>query len=257
MSSIHHTAIVDAAAELAEGVTVGPYAVIEAGARVGAGTEIGPHVFIGTGTKIGQECRIFQGAILGTVPQDLKFKGEQSELHIGDRTTVREYATLNRGTGENGVTRVGSDCLLMAYVHIAHDCDIGDHVILANAVNLAGHVQIEEWVSIGGMTPVHQFARIGCHAFIGGGYRVPKDIPPYILATGEPLQYAGLNVVGLQRRGFSSETLRLLKRAYRLIYRSGKNVSQALEQIEKDLEMTDEVRHVYEFIKNSERGIMR
>ncbi len=257
MPSIHPTALVDPNAELGEGVQVGPYAIIESGVRIGAGTEIGPHAFIGSGTKLGQKCRIFQGAILGTVPQDLKFRGERSELHIGDGTTVREYATLNRGTGENGVTRVGSDCLLMAYVHIAHDCDIGDHVILANAVNLAGHVHIEDWVSIGGMTPVHQFARIGCHSFIGGGYRVPKDIPPYILATGEPLQYAGLNVVGLQRRGFSSETLRLLKRAYRLIYRSGKNVSQALAQMERDLEMTDEVRHVYEFIKGSERGIMR
>ncbi len=254
---IHPTAIVDPDAKIGNDVRVGPYTVIEKDTEIGDGTTIGPQVFIASGTRIGPGCRIFKGAVLGTIPQDLKFQGEPSYLEIGANTTVREFATLNRGTRESGVTRIGSNCLLMAYVHVAHDCDIGNHVILANAVNLAGHVKIEDWVSIGGMTPVHQFVRIGCHAFVGGGYRVPKDIPPYILASGEPLQFSGLNSVGLRRRNFSSETMLLLKRVYRIIFRSGKNVSQALEIIENEFEMTPEIRHIINFIRSSERGIIR
>ena len=257
MTNIHPTAIVDPQAELGNGVEVGPYAVIEGNTVIGDGTTIGPQAYIASGTRLGANCRVFKGAVLGTVPQDLKFGGEESLLEIGPHTTIREFATLNRGTREAGVTRIGAHCLLMAYVHVAHDCLIGDHVILANAVNLAGHVKIEDWVSIGGMTPVHQFVRIGCHAFVGGGYRVSKDIPPYILASGEPLQFTGLNTVGLKRRNFSSELMLMLKRVYRLIFRSGKNVSQALEAIEAEFEMTPEIRHIVEFIRNSERGIIR
>ncbi len=257
MQELHPTAIVDRSAQLGENVRVGPYAVIEGNTVIGDGTVIGPQAYIAAGTRIGRNCRVFKGAVLGTVPQDLKYKGEDTLLEIGENTTIREFATLNRGTVESGTTRIGAHCLLMAYVHVAHDCEIGDNVILANAVNLAGHVKIEEWASVGGMTPVHQFVRIGCHAFVGGGYRVPKDIPPYILASGEPLQYSGLNSVGLRRRNFSSETLLLLKRVYKLIFRSGKNVSQALQTIEQEFQPTPEIQHIIEFIRASQRGIIR
>ena len=258
MSVIHPSAIVDADAKIGENVTIGPYAIIERNTVIGDGTEIGPQVLVASGARIGPNCRVFKGAVVGTIPQDLKFHGEDTLLEIGARTTIREFVTLNRGTRDgHGVTRVGSDCLLMAYSHVAHDCMLGDHVILANAVNLAGHVTIEDWAAVGGMTPVHQFVRIGCHAFVGGGYRTPKDVPPYILASGEPLRYSGLNFVGLQRRGFSSEAIATLKRAYRILYRSGKNVSQALEVLMQDYEKTPEVEKVIEFIRNSERGIIR
>lgn len=254
---IHPTALVDPEAQLGEGVTVGPYAIIEKNTVIGANTEIGPHALIANGARLGSACRVFMGAVVGTIPQDLKFHGEESVLEVGDRTTIREYVTLNRGTEESGVTRIGSDCLLMAYAHVAHDCVIGNNVILANAVNIAGHVTVEDWASIGGMTPVHQFVHIGCHAFIGGGYRAVKDVPPYILASGEPLQFTGLNTIGLQRRDFSPETLLLLKRAYKLLYYSHLNVSQALQAIQEQLEPIPEIKHLVEFIKKSERGIIR
>jgi UDP-N-acetylglucosamine acyltransferase len=210
---IHPTAIVDPRSELDAGVTVGPYSVIEADVQIGINCRIGPHVHIASGTRLGADCRVFTGAVLGSIPQDLKFGGEETALEIGERTTIREYATLNRGTKDRWKTTIGSDCLLMAYAHVAHDCIIGKHCILANAVNLAGHVVIEDWASVGGMVPVHQFVHIGQHSFIGGGYRVPKDVPPYILAAGEPLTFGGLNSVGLSRRGFSEPTLAALKRA--------------------------------------------
>jgi UDP-N-acetylglucosamine acyltransferase len=194
---IHSTAIVDESAELEDGVSVGPYSVIGPRVRIGAGTEIGPHVLIDKDTTVGRECSIFKGAVLGTDPQDLKYQGEPTTLHVGDRTTIREYCTLNRGTTATGRTVVGSDCLLMAYVHVAHDSRIGNHVILANSVNMAGHVTIGDWVIISGVTPIHQFVRIGAHAFIGGASRVVKDIPPYVKAAGNPIQLYGLNSVGL------------------------------------------------------------
>jgi len=249
--------VVSPEAELAEETVVGPFSIIEADVVIGRGTQIGSQVLIASGTRIGESCRIHHGAVVGTIPQDLKFEGEETTLEIGDRTVIREYATLNRGTRDRWRTRIGSDSLLMAYVHVAHDCLIGDHVVLANGVNMAGHVIIEDWASVGGLVPIHQFVRIGQHAFIGGGYRVPKDVPPYILAAGEPLRYAGLNAVGLKRRGFTEEKLRPLRRAYRLIYKSNLNVTQALAAIESEVEMTEEVRRVVEFIKASERGIIR
>lgn len=257
MTSIHETAIVHPGAELGVDVTIGPYAVVEENTRIGDRTSIGPRALVAQGTRIGNDCRIFNGAVVGTIPQDLKFHGEETTLVVGDRTTIREFVTLNRGTVDRGETRIGDDCLLMAYVHVAHDCQIGDRVILANAVNLAGHVQIDEWAGIGGMTPVHQFVRIGCHAFVGGGYRVVKDVPPYILASGEPLRYAGLNAVGLRRRNFSEDALAALKRAYKILYRSGKNVTQALEAISHEIKDVPEVEHLIQFIQNSERGIIR
>ena len=257
MTEIHPTAIVHEKAVIGTNVKVAPYAVIEENVVIGDDTTIASYAYLANGTRIGKQCRIFQGAVLGNIPQDLKFENEQTELVVGDRTTIREFVTLNRGTSESGRTVIGEDCLLMAYVHVAHDCIIGNRVILANAVNIAGHVTIEDWVSVGGGTPIHQFVTVGCHTFVGGGYRIPKDVPPYILATGEPLRYAGLNLVGLQRRGFTPEQIRPMKQAYRLFYRSGLNTTQALERMEAELEMTAEVKHIIKSIRDSARGMMR
>ncbi len=254
-SPVHPTAIVHADAELGEGVEVGPYTILGPDVRIGAGTTIGPHVLIERETTVGRECRIHKGAVLGTDPQDLKYAGEDAPLLVGDRTVIREYATLNRGTAALGRTEVGSDCLLMAYSHVAHDCLIGDHVVLSNAVNMAGHVTIEDWVIVGGLAPIHQFVRIGRHAFVGGASRVAKDIPPYCRAAGSPAQLYGLNTVGLERRGFSSESRALLKQSYRILFKSNLNVSQGLERVEEEVEMTGEVRHLVDFIRQSERGI--
>lgn len=256
MPTIHPTALVDARSDIAENVTIGPFAIVEANVQIGAGCEIRPYVHLAAGTRLGQNCRVFTGAVIGTVPQDLKFGGEETTVHIGDRTTIREYATINRGTKDHWETRVGSDCLIMSYAHIAHDCVIGNHCILANAVNLAGHVVIEDWASIGGMVPIHQFVRIGRHSFVGGGYRVAKDVPPYILAVNEPLTYAGLNSIGLRRRGFTEDQLLALKRAYKIIFKSNMNVSQAVQHLRAVGELTEEVKTVLEFIEKSERGII-
>ncbi|MDZ7336904.1 MAG: acyl-ACP--UDP-N-acetylglucosamine O-acyltransferase [candidate division KSB1 bacterium] len=256
MTTIHPTALVDPAAELGHGVSVGPFSVIEKNVIIGDGTTIGSHVLIASGTRLGRDCRVHHGAVLGTVPQDLKFGNEETTLEIGDRTVIREYATLNRGTKEHWKTVVGSDCLLMAYIHVAHDCTVGNHVIMANAANLAGHVTVEDWATLGGLLAVHQFVRIGCHAFVGAGCKAMKDVPPYVLAMAEPLQFAGLNSVGLRRRGFSQETMALLKRAYRLLYRSNLNVSQALARIREELPQTEEIQHVVRFIEGSRRGII-
>ncbi len=252
---IHPTAIVNAASELGPDVVVGPFAIIGPGVRVGAGTHIGPHVLVERDTAVGESCQIAQGAVLGTDPQDLKYKGERSELVVGDRTVVREYATLNRGTAASGRTVVGSDCVLMAYTHVAHDCRIGNHVILANAVNMAGHVTIEDWANVGGITGIHQFVRIGAHAFVGGGLRVSQDVPPYCRAAGEPLRLYGLNSIGLGRRGFPVDTRKHLRRAYRILFQSGLNVSQGISRVEAEVEQIPEVRHFLDFIRNSERGI--
>lgn len=256
MQNIHPTAIVHPEANLGDGVIVGPYAIVEKNTVVGARTRIGPHALVAEGARIGADCRIFHSAVVGTIPQDLKFYGEESVLAIGDHTTIREFATLNRGTAVSGATVIGSHCLIMAYAHVAHDCRLGDHVILANAVNLAGHVVVEDYATIGGMTPVHQFVRIGKHVFIGGGFRVSKDVPPFVLAGYEPLRYTGLNLVGLRRRNFSPEVIRALKKTYRIIFRSGMNVSQALESLPPELTCVPEVKQVIEFINNSQRGII-
>lgn len=255
-TEIHPTAVVDPAAKIGAGVVIGPYTVVEKNVEIGDGTKINSNVKIGYGARIGKECRIFHGAVISEIPQDLKFQGEESLAIIGDRTKVREYATIHRGTKGRGKTTVGSDCLLMAYSHIAHDCLIGDHVILANSVQLAGHVTVDDWAYIGGMTGVHQFTHIGKHVFIGGGFRCTQDVPPYILAAGEPLKFTGLNVVGLRRRDFSNDTINLLKEVYRLIYRSEFNISQAIEQIQSGFEPTEEIREVIAFIQRSDRGIV-
>lgn len=254
-SLVHATALVDPSAELGEGVTVGPYSIIGPQVVIGAETKIGPHVLIERDTSVGSGCSIHKGAVLGTDPQDLKYGGESTQLQVGDRTVIREYATLNRGTAARGVTRVGSDCLLMAYTHVAHDCELGDHVILSNSVNMGGHVEIGDWVIVGGLTPIHQFVRIGEHAFVGGASRVAKDIPPFVKAAGNPLQLYGLNSVGLQRRGYSEEVRMELKRAYRLLYMSAYNTSQALARAREELQPLPEVEAFLSFFEESERGV--
>lgn len=254
-AEIHATALIDPSAELGEGVSVGAYTIIGPDVTVGAGTRIGPHVLIERDTEVGAECVIHKGAVLGTDPQDLKYAGEPTQLIVGDRVVIREYATLNRGTTALGHTRIGSDCLLMSYAHVAHDCVLGDHVIISNAVNMGGHVSIGEWAIVGGMTPIHQFVRIGAHAFVGGGSRAAKDIPPFVKAAGSPLQLYGLNTVGLQRRGFSEEVRRELKRAYRLFFLSTYNTSQALARARDELRALPEIETFISFFEASERGV--
>ena len=255
-TNIHPTALVDSKAEIDEGVSIGPFAIIEANVKIGKNCSIGPHAHIAWGAHLAAEVKVHTGAVLATVPQDLKFGNEETTLEVGERTVIREYATLNRGTHDRWKTTVGSDCLIMAYAHVAHDCIVGNHCILANSVNLAGHIVIEDWVSIGGQVPVHQFVRIGQHTFVGGGYRVPKDVPPYIRALGEPLTFGGLNSVGLRRRGFSQETMATIKRAYKVLFKSNLNVTQALAKIRETAELTPEVRNIVEFIEKCERGII-
>ena len=252
---VHPTALIDPSAELAPGVVVGPYSIVGPGVRVGARTRIGSHVLIERDTTVGEECTIHQGAVLGTDPQDLKYMGEPTVLVVGDRTVIREYATLNRGTIASGVTRVGSDCMLMAYTHVAHDCHLGNHVILSNAVNMAGHVTIGDWAIVGGLTPIHQFVRIGAHAFVGGATRVAKDVPPYVKAAGSPMELYGLNSVGLQRRGIPEEVRRELKRAYRLFFASAHNTTQALARAREELRDIPEVESFLAFFERSERGV--
>lgn len=256
MTSIHPTAAVEPGAELDDGVVVGAYCRIGAGARIGANSLLDPYVIIDGFTSIGSDCHVYSFAVLGNPPQDVKFEGRQSYVVVGDRNILREYVTINRATDEEGRTVVGNDNFLMAYVHVAHNCVIGDNVVLANAVNMAGHVVIEDYAFVGGVTPVHQFVRIGRHSIIGGGCRVPKDVPPFVKAAGNPLRCFGLNSLGLRRRGFGKETELILKRAYRILFRSGLNTRQAVEKIEAELEPTLEVRQLVQFIRESSRGII-
>jgi UDP-N-acetylglucosamine acyltransferase len=254
---IHPTAIVDPQAELDGDVSIGPYSIINSDVKIDKGTQIGPHVLIDSGTIIGKNCRIHKGAILGTPPQDLKFGGEKTYLKIGDNTIIREYASLNRGTEWRGGTIIGKNCFIMIYAHVAHDCLIGNNVILANSVNLAGHVEIGDYVIIGGVVPVHQFVKIGSHSIIGGGFRVQKDVCPFMMVAGYPLKTVGLNLVGLKRRGFPEKTIDILKRVYRIIFRSKLNTSQAVEKIENEIELIPEVKEILDFIHKSERGIIK
>lgn len=247
--------MVDPGAQLDAGVIVGPWTMIGPNVRVGAGTEIGPHVLIEKDTDVGEGCRISQGAVLGTDPQDLKYGGEDSRLVVGDRTVIREYATLNRGTAASGETVVGNDCMLMAYSHIAHDSVIGSNVVIANAVNMAGHVLIEDWAIVGGLTAIHQFVRIGAHAFVGGATRASQDVAPYCRVAGSPAKLYGLNSVGMERRGFTDEMKRELKKAYRIVFQSSLNISQALARAHEELRIYPEIEHFLSFIEASERGM--
>jgi UDP-N-acetylglucosamine acyltransferase len=255
-TTIHPSALVSQKAKIGDNVTVGPFTIIEDDVQIGDGTSIASNVLIANGTRLGRECRVHHGATLGTIPQDLKFRGEITTLEIGDHTTIREYVTLNRGTHDRWKTTIGSHCFLMSYAHVAHDCAVGNHVILANAVNMGGHVINEDHAVVGGIVAIHQFSHIGRHSMIGGGFRVTKDVPPYVLAGQEPLSFNGLNIVGLRRRNFPQETIQTLEKAFQLIYYSQLNVSQALEKIKKELPPTEEIKHVIEFIEKSKRGII-
>jgi UDP-N-acetylglucosamine acyltransferase len=254
---IHPTAIVERGAELGAGVEIGPFAYIGPRVQLGEGTRVGLHAIVEGRTSVGPRCAIHHGAVIGNIPQDLKFRGVPTYVSIGAETTVREYATIHAATEEGETTVVGDHVLLMAYVHVAHNCRIGSHVILANAVNLAGHVRVDDYAIIGGLTPVHQFVSIGVHAFLGGGSRVPQDVPPYVKAAGNPLRACGLNSVGMERRGIPAEVRQELKRAYRILYRSQLNVSQALDRILRDLKPYPEIHEFVEFVRSSERGIVR
>ncbi|MBN1996290.1 acyl-ACP--UDP-N-acetylglucosamine O-acyltransferase [candidate division KSB1 bacterium] len=256
MVNIHPSAIVSKKAQIGDNVTVGAFCIIEEDAVIQDGTEIGSNVLVSNGARIGKNCKIHKGAVIASMPQDLKYGGEKTTLEIGDETTVREFCTLNRGTVAHGRTVIGKNCLLMAYSHVAHDCIVGDRVILSNVVQLAGHVTIGDWAILGGMAGVHQFCRIGKHSMIGAQYKANQDVPPYIIAAGEPLKFSGLNSIGLRRRGFDPDVVLTLKRAYRLLYRSKLNRSHALERIKQEIQMIDPVRELIEFVESSERGII-
>jgi UDP-N-acetylglucosamine acyltransferase len=244
-------------AEIADNVVIEPFVNIAKNVSIGEGTWIGPNVVIMEGTVIGKNCKIFPGAVIGAIPQDLKFKGEKTHARIGDNTTIREFVTVNRGTSAKGETLIGKNCLLMAYVHVAHDCVIGSNCILVNGVTLAGEVLIDDWAIVGGLTAVHQFVHIGGHVMVGGGSLVRKDIPPYIKAAREPLCFAGVNSIGLRRRDFSNEKINEIQEIYRVLYQKGFNNSQAVEYIEAELPASKERDEIILFIKNSKRGIIK
>jgi UDP-N-acetylglucosamine acyltransferase len=249
---------VDPGAELADGVSVGAYAIIGPDIRVGAGTSIGSHTIVEGWTEIGADCRMGSHVVIGAPPQDVKYKGEPTRVVIGDRTLVREFATIHRAsTGGSGVTAVGPDCFIMAYAHVAHDCQLGEQVIMANQASLAGHVEIGQGAVIGGMTGVHQFVRIGEYAFVGGCSAVVQDVPPYVKVVGNRAKPFDLNVVGLRRHGFSLEEIHALKHAYRIVFASDLNTSQALEKLEQELSGSPAVQHFIDFIKRSQRGISK
>ncbi len=254
---VHATAIVHPDARVDPSAHVGPGTVIGPGVEIESGVRIGACAVIYRDTRIGAGSRISNGASVGTDPQDLKYAGEPTRLEIGERTTIREFCTLNRGTAATGLTRIGSDCLLMAYTHVGHDCDIGDHVILANAVQLGGHVTIGDRAILGAGVGVHQFTRIGAHSFVGGMSRVVQDVAPYLLVVGNPCAARGINLIGLQRRGFSKNSIAALRTAYRDLFRSRSlNLGQAADELESRGELTPEVDNLIAFIRASERGIV-
>lgn len=256
--SIHSLSVVHPNATLAPDVEVGPFTTIEDDVEIGAGTIIGPNVVIYAGSRIGADVRVFPGAVIGGIPQDLKFAGEYTTTEVGDGTTVREYVTINRGTAAAGKTVVGKNCLLMAYVHVAHDCILGDRIVLANNVNLAGHVVLEDYVIIEGQVGVQQFVRIGKHSFIAGGSLVRKSVPPYVRAAREPLSYIGVNRIGLQRRGFPIERINNIHEIYRILFVKGLNITNAITEIEASVPVCEERDEVVSFITETERtGIIR
>src|SRR4051812_44174330 len=254
---IHPHTYIHPNARLAENVKVDPFTVIHQNVQVGAGTWVGSNVTIMEGVKIGKNCRIFPGAVLGAVPQDLKYKDEQTIVEIGDNTTIREFVTIHRGTSDRWKTSVGSNCLIMAYSHIAHDCCVGNYCIMSNNSQMAGHVVMADYAWIAGFSAIHQFVKIGQHAFIAGGSLVRKDVPPYIKAVRNPLSYGGVNSVGLKRRGFSVEKINQILDIYRIIYNKGLNTTKALEYIEEEMSATDERDEIISFIRESERGIIK
>ena len=250
-------AYVHSEAQVADNVVIEPFVTVDKDVIIGEGTRIGSNVTIMPGARIGKNCRIFPGAVIGAIPQDLKFRGEYSTIEIGDNTTIRECVTINRGTAAKGKTIVGSNCLIMAYVHIAHDCMVGNNVILVNSTQLAGEVFIDDWAIIGGMTAIHQFCHIGSHVMISGGSLVRKDVPPFIKAGREPLSYVGINSIGLRMRNYNNEKIREVQEIYRYIYQKGLNTAQAVEIIEAEMLATPERDEILLFVKDSKRGIIR
>ena len=254
---IHETAVIAPGAKIAANVEVGPYAVIGENVEIGEGTKIGPHVVIAGWTEIGRDCKIFQGASIGEEPQDLKFKGEKSYTSIGDRTTIREGATVHRVTGEGEETRIGNDCLLMALTHVAHNCIIGNHVIMSNLASLAGHAIVEDRAVIGGMAGVHQFVKIGRNAMVGGMSKLTQDVVPFTIVDGHPAKVVGLNRVGISRAGIKMEARHNIRQAYKILYHSGLSLQQAIAVIEQEVDSCEEVDHLLRFLRNAERGICR
>jgi UDP-N-acetylglucosamine acyltransferase len=255
---IHPTALVSPKADIDADVDIGPYTIIGDHVTIHTGTVVGPHVTIDPYVEIGPECHIFQFASIGALPQAIKFQGEVTHVKIGRKTVVREFATINRGTAfGGGITEVGDENLLMAYTHVAHDCKTGRGVILANNATLAGHITVEDYVTIGGLTALHQFVRIGKHAYIGGKSAVVKDVPPFVIAAGDRAKLHGLNRVGLKRHGFSDEALAMLKKTYRLIFRIGLTLNEAIARVNAEVDRTPEVDYFLAFIRDSQRGLTR
>ena len=254
---IHQLSAVDPRAKIGKNVTIDPFSIISSDVEIGDGTWVGSNVTIMDGARIGKNCKIFPGTVISAIPQDLKFEGEDSLVIIGDNTTIRECVTINRGTKALGYTKVGNNCLIMATAHIAHDCVIGDHVIIVNGCGVAGHVEIGDYAIIGGLSAIHQFSRIGKHVMVSGGSLIRKDIPPYIKVAREPMTYAGINSVGLRRRGMSNEKIIEIQNIYRVIFQMKMNVSQALAYAEKELASTPERDEILLFIQNSQRGIIK
>lgn len=257
MAGIHQTAVVAEGAELGEGVEIGPYCVVGPNAVIGAGTSLMAHVVLDGNATVGRECTLFPFACVGTQTQDLKYRGARTFVEIGDKTTLREYVTVNSGTEEGEVTHVGSGCHIMAYTHIAHGCRVGNGVIMANAANLAGHIVVEDHAVIGGLTGLHQFVKVGTMCIVGGMSRVTQDCPPYMMVAGNPLEVKGLNSVALKRSKMKPETRAALKQAFRILYREGLSTSAALERIESDLAKSPEIENLVQFVRSSERGICR
>ncbi|MDQ1329789.1 MAG: UDP-N-acetylglucosamine acyltransferase [Thermodesulfobacteriota bacterium] len=255
---IHETAIINSGAEIDSSVDIGAYSIIGENVFIGAGTVIGPHVVIDPFVTIGQNCRIFQYAAIGAPPQSLKFEGEKTYVKIGNGTIIREFVTIHRGTGfGGGITEVGEENFLMAYTHIAHDCRVGRKVVMANNATLAGHITIGDHATIGGLVAVHQFVKIGDYAFVGGKSAVVKDVPPYVIAAGDRAELHGLNSVGLKRHGFSPTTISLLKKTYRIIFRIGLTMNEAIERVRAEVEQVPEVVKFIDFIRSSQRGVTR
>lgn len=254
---IHPHTYIHPNAKLARNVKIDPFTVIHEDVEIGEGTWIGSNVTIMEGARIGKNCRIFPGAVLAAVPQDLKFAGEKTTIEIGDNTTIREFVTINRGTVDRGKTRIGDNCLIMAYCHIGHDCIIGNNCIMSNSSQMAGHVVMDDWAILAGVCAVQQFTRIGQHAFVAGGSLVTKDVPPYIKAVRMPLSYGGVNSVGLKRRGFSMQQINHILDIYRTLYNKSLNTTQALEYLEQELPATDERDEIVTFVRESVRGIIK
>ena len=253
---IHRTALIDPSAELGHEVSVGPFSIIGPGVAIGDRCQLAGHVVIERNTRLGTGVKVGYGTVLGADPQDLKYKGEETWVEIGDGTILREYCTINRGTPATGKTTIGQRCFIMTYVHVAHDCVIGEDVILANSIQMAGHVTVDDRAIISGLVPIHQFVRVGTYAFVGGGSRVNQDVPPYTKAVGNPVHLYGLNSVGLQRAGFSPEVKLALKRAYRLLFNSDLTVTQGIARARTELPVGPEVEVFLQFIEGSQRGVL-